>query len=256
MLDELQKIGLSKNETRVYLAMLELGGSTAQHIAQKAQVNRATTYVQLETLMNMGLVSTFEKGVKTFFRAEDPENLKKVIEKEKATVVEREKRLREFMPDLEKLFLSASERPRVRFFEGKEGLFTILKDFLKTRDKSIEAVASLDNILDVFPTHLEDYSAERVKKGIHSKFIYTSSRGPILKQSDQEMRRESRFVPAEKFPFTCDITIYENKVAVSSLRDKPFGIVIESKQVTNSLRALFYLAWDTAGHYEKEREEK
>lgn len=256
MLDELQKIGLSENEAGVYLALLELGSSTAAQIAQKARVNRATTYVQIETLIRMGLVSTFEKGKKTYFRAEDPEYLKKVIEREKATVVEREQKLTDIMPELEKLFLTASERPRVRFFEGKEGLLTIVKDFLKTKDRAIEAVASLDNILDIFPAHLKDYSSQRVKKGIRSKFIYTSSQGAILAQSDAEMLRESRFVPPEKFPFTCDITIYEHKVAISSLRDRPFGIIIESKEVADSLRALFYLAWDTAGRYEKGLDEK
>ena len=82
MLEELKKIGLSENETRVYLALLELGGSTAQEISKKAGVKRATTYVQLEALMKFGLVTSFEKAPerkngaqKTFFRAEDPEHL-------------------------------------------------------------------------------------------------------------------------------------------------------------------------------------
>ena len=89
MLDSLKKIGLSENEAKVYLATLELGSSTAQQIAQKAELKRPTTYVQLETLMKRGLVTSFEKGPstspgqgKTMLRAEDPEHLKPIFEKE------------------------------------------------------------------------------------------------------------------------------------------------------------------------------
>ena len=251
MLDELQKIGLSENEAGVYLALLELGSSTAAQIAQKAQVNRATTYVQLETLIRMGLVSTFEKGKKTYFRAEDPEHLKKVIEREKATVAEREQKLADVMPELEKLFLTASERPRVRFFEGKEGLKTMLKEFLKTKDKHIEAITSFDDVFKLFPAHIEEYGSSRVKRGIRSKLIYTSSKGPFLKDSDARMLRESRFVPPEKFAFSCDLAIADNIVEISALRDKPNGIIIESREIADSVRSLFYLAWETANKYQQ-----
>ena len=40
---ELQKIGLSEKEAKVYLAALELGQASVQNIARKAEVNRATT---------------------------------------------------------------------------------------------------------------------------------------------------------------------------------------------------------------------
>ena len=61
MFDELKKIGLSENETGAYLALLELGSATAQDISKKSGIKRATTYVQLEALMQLGLVTSFEK---------------------------------------------------------------------------------------------------------------------------------------------------------------------------------------------------
>jgi HTH-type transcriptional regulator, sugar sensing transcriptional regulator len=252
MLEELKKIGLSENEAKVYLALLELGNSAVQEISKKAGVKRPTTYVQLELLMKMGLVTSFDKESnkgsppKTFFRAEDPEYLKKIVEREKRSAVERERELGDILPELGKLFISAGERPRVRFFEGVEGLKAMQDEFLKTKDKEIEAIASLDDVMKIFPKHPEEYAPRRVQKGIRSKLIYTSSKGPFLKDLDNLMLRESRFVSSRDFQFTCDITIYGDKVALAALRERPFGIIIESNEIANSLRSIFYLAWKVA----------
>ncbi len=59
---ELQNLGLTEKEARTYLASLELGPETAQNIAKKTGINRATTYVQIESLKKRGLMSEFEKG--------------------------------------------------------------------------------------------------------------------------------------------------------------------------------------------------
>ncbi len=250
MLEELKKIGLSDNEAKVYLALLEFGNATAQQLAQKAEVNRATTYVQLETLMKMGLASSFEKGAKTFFRIENPENLKELIRHDKDSLEERGHAFTKALPKLAQLFFTSGERPRVRFFEGLEGLRAMQKEFLKTKDKHIEGILSTDDLFKALPADTEDYTHERVKKGIRSKLIYTGSHGAIYQSTDQKMLRESRYIPPEKFPFSCDITIYENKVAFAALRDKLFGVIIESKEVADSVRALFSLAWDAAEKYQ------
>ncbi|MBI2020986.1 hypothetical protein HYS99_00545 [Candidatus Giovannonibacteria bacterium] len=257
MFDELKKIGLSENEARVYCALLELGSATAQEVAKKADVKRATTYVQLDSLMKIGLVTSFEKtperkngAGKTYFRAEDPSYLEKIVEREKKTAEDREKVLREILPALEKVFLSSGERPRVRFFEGVEGLRTMQDEFLKSKSKEAVGFSSADDILRIFPSHPSEYSPRRVKSRIHSKVIYTSSKGKILKEVDQEMMREARFVPEAKFPFTCDVVIYDNKVAISALSKKPMGVIVESEEITESFRSMFALAWEAAEKYQ------
>ena len=256
MFDELKKIGLSENETGAYLALLELGSATAQDISKKSGIKRATTYVQLEALMQLGLVTSFEKNpktksgaLKTFFRAEDPEHLTNIIEREKKAAEERERALNEVLPQLGKLYLSAGERPRVRFFEGAEGLRTMQDELIKSKAKEIVGFSSSHHILIIFPSHPSEYSTRRARSEIHAKTIYTSARGKILKENDQEILREARFIPPEKFPFTCDLAIYGNIIAISALRKKPLGVVIESEEMADSFRAIFNLAWEAAEKY-------
>ena len=250
MLDELKTIGLSENESRVYLALLELGSATAQEISKKSGIKRATTYVQLDALAKLGLVTSFEKltrrkggAEKTYFRAEDPEYLSKILEREKKMAGERERAFSEILPELGKIYLSSGERPRVRFFEGVEGLRTMQDEFLKTKEKEVVSFSSADDILKIFPTHPKEYSPRRVRRGIRSRLIYTCTKGAILQKTDPEMLREARFVPPEKFPFTCDVSIYGSTIAIHALRKKPMGIIIESDEISSSFRAVFNLLW-------------
>ncbi|MDP2669131.1 MAG: helix-turn-helix domain-containing protein [bacterium] len=256
MLDELKKIGLSEHEAKVYLALLELGSATAQEIAVKSGIKRTTIYVQIEALMKMGLVTSFEKETnksrvsKTYFRAEDPEHLKNLVKRAKNSAAEQENMLESILPGLGKLYVNAGDRPRVRFFEGLAGLETMLDEFFKIKSdkKEILAITSVDDILHLSPSHLEKSIPQRVKLGIHSKLIYTSQKGDFHKNTDKEMLRESKFVAPEKFPFSVDINIYGDSVGISALRGlKPFGIIIESKDIANSMRSVFSLAWNGIG---------
>ena len=58
---ELKKLNFSDKEARVYLALLELGEAPVQKIAEKAKVNRATTYVILESLKKKTAARTIKK---------------------------------------------------------------------------------------------------------------------------------------------------------------------------------------------------
>ena len=120
------------------------------------------------------------------------------------------------------------------------------EEFLKMKGKEIIAITSMDAVNAVFPRHMDTYSPRRVKKGIHSKLIYTSSVGEVLKKRDQTKLRESRFIKPDKLPFNSDITIYDNNVAISSLTEKIGGTIITDKVVANSFRSLFELLWGCA----------
>ncbi|OGN13086.1 MAG: hypothetical protein A3J47_01175 [Candidatus Yanofskybacteria bacterium RIFCSPHIGHO2_02_FULL_43_22] len=244
MFEKLKNLGLSENEAKVYMAMLELGPSVVVEISRKSQINRPTTYVQIESLKKKGLVSTQTKGKKQIFIAESPDKLELLIDDELKTVEGKKSELNNFLPELLGLFNSSGERPHVKFFEGKEGILALQREFLKTDDAPIYGITSLDNILEVFPEFENTYTKKRVNKKIHSRTIYTSRKGPILKESDESSLRESKFIEPDKLPLGVDITIFKDKVAIVALRGKISGTLIEHKEIADSFRAIFELVWN------------
>lgn len=244
MINQLITLGLSEKEARVYVALLELGPSTMLEIAARAGVNRPTAYFQIESLKKRGLVSTLKKGKKVLFSAESPEQLQNLLDQEKRSFEEKKGVFLSVLPDLQTLFNLIGEKPEVRFFEGKEGLLRMQKEFLSSKTKEILSISSVDDVFSIFPEHSDTYAPARVKRGIRAKLIYTSKRGSFLKESDGRLLRESKFIPKEKLPYSVDLTIYNHKIAVAALKGKLSGTIIEDKEIADSFRALFNFIWN------------
>jgi len=238
-------IGLSEKEAAVYLALLECGSCTVLEIAGHSGINRPTTYMQIEALKKKGLVTTQKRGAKQLFVAETPEQFISHLEKEKQRHEQKKTELNKILPELKTLFNLGEEKPLVRFFEGKEGLRKMQEEFLKCKSKLIYGFFSLDAVESVLPDIGKNYTPRRMQKRIKTKSIYTSARGPVLKGEDKKLLRQTKFIKPEKFPFTSDITIFDNKVAITSLKGKIAGTIIEHKEIANSFRVLFELLWNS-----------
>lgn len=246
MLKEIfKKIGLPEKMAKVYSAVLEFGPQTAQQIAQKVSIPRPTVYVHIESLMKRGLVSKIEKGNKVYFIAESPENLRRLIETKLKGVESASLELKKSIPQLNLLFETAEEKPRIRFFEGKEGLLTMIKDFKTSKFDSVEEFVSMDKAFETMPPGDNDFRKKIAKKfkKIPMRIIYTSKKGPFLK--NKEGSKERRFMPPEKFPHSGSITIYGNKAALMAKNKHLIGIIIENREIANTIRTLFDFTWES-----------
>ncbi|MEZ4180273.1 MAG: helix-turn-helix domain-containing protein [Candidatus Doudnabacteria bacterium] len=244
---ELQNLGLSEKEAKVYTASLQLGPETAQNIAKHSKVNRATAYVQIDSLKEKGLMSEFSKGKKTFFTAEDPEILSRLMDKEQVELNFRKQKLDDLLPELSKYYVNISaeqERPSIRFFEGSDGIAQIRKDFLRTKNQTIYGFMDFDQVMHKLVKNQEDYTAERVKRKIQSRILYTRSKGEQELDNDPKKLRKLKFVKKTEMPFESDITIYQNKVAIISYKSEAVGVIIENKAFAMTMKTIFNLLWD------------
>lgn len=242
MLKELQDIGLSEKEAKVYLAALELGPATADQLAKHAKIVRSTTYVQLESLMKIGLMSTYEEGKKTFFAPESPELLKRLLSRQKQEIANREKDLASFLPDLIRQFEGAGERPIVRFFPGKEGITAVREEMLKSKEKKIYTLFSYEHLRNIYSEQeLDDYSDRRKSLDIYSRAIYMHKEYFSIAGIDNLTER--RFIRPEFLALDIHINITDNKTAIYPMQGGLFGTIIESEQITKGIRSIFDFLW-------------
>ena len=234
----LYQLGLKGHETDVYLASLELGAGSVSQLAKKAGLKRTTVYDILDGLMQKGLVIQTKKGKKRLFYAEEPQFLEKLIESKKAV-------FKDVLPFLESIHNTAGTKPKIRFYEGKEGLKEIYRDTLDYKGELLAFVT--ENILSYLG---EDFADEYIKKRKKSK-ITVRAIGPDTddvikyKKNDKGEFRQTRLVPKEKFPFSIEMNIYGNKIMFASFREQ-MGIIIESSEITKNMKFLFELAWSGA----------
>ena len=246
MVKELQDFGLSEKEAKVYEAALELGPATADQLSKQSKILRPTTYVQLQSLLKLGLMSTYEEGKKTFFAPESPELLRRLLTRQKEALDSKDRELVEFLPELLRQFEGAGERPVVRFFTGKEGITATREEVLKSKNKKTYTIFSYEHLRKIYTEkELDDYSERRRFLGIHSRGIHVYK--AYFSKAGLDDLTERRFLPPEVFPFsTIEITVFDDKTSIRSLEGPLFGMIIHSVQIAAGMEAIFNFLWERA----------
>lgn len=248
----LENIGFTKNEAGVYVALLELGRGTVAKIAERAGINRTTGYNLLSTLVQRGMVSSSGKGARQEYVAESPDRLVAYMKKEAEDLVANLSAASTLVSELKSIH-NVSERPRVRFYEGKEGLESVYEDTL-TSHETIRAYAAVDDMHKTLPDYFPKYYQRRVKEGIAIRAIIPATNiGKDRAEKDRAELRETALVPSNKFSFTPEINIYDNKVMIASWREQ-LGIIIESAEIADAMKKTFELAWAEAKRLNAEME--
>ena len=242
LIQVLTGLGLNKKEAATYLACIEKGTSVVSEIAHEAKINRVSAYDILDKLKAKGLVSFFTKKKTKYFTATDPEIVLSEYEK-------RTNELRLSLPKFKKL-TGQSAHPRVRYFEGIEGIKAIYADTLSAKTEILN-YSNSEEIRKNWPNYRNEYIKARIKKRIALRGICPDDNaGQIVQELDKKSHREMRLIPEKQFDFTNEINIYDDKVAIVSFKDELIGMIIESPEIANSQRAIFEMCWQFAKKFQ------
>jgi HTH-type transcriptional regulator, sugar sensing transcriptional regulator len=239
---KLEEIGLSGKKADVYLAILQLDKATVVQIAKKAQIKRPTTYDILEDLINKGLVSQTFAGKKRFFYAEPPEALKSLLKKQ-------EEKVDQLLPELTSLFNITPHKPKIRYFEGREGLRQIYEEILKMEAKEQFYFGSTKEMTDVLGReYLEAWVKRRIKAGIISHAIRIKSKEMPIKEwgAGKEFTRYLKFFPTDIKEDITNLIIFDNKIAIVSALAESYGLIIESKELATTLKYIWKIVWTSS----------
>lgn len=239
----LQDLGLTDKEAELYVTMLGMDNASVLDLSKKTKINRTTIYLVLESLMKKGLASEVQVDKKVNYQAEPPERLETYVERQKIVIEEQSKRIKDLIPQLKSVERETGERPVVKYFEGRDGVVSSMQDFLdtKSKEKNVYMVYPRDLIEENFsPEELDKLREIRIKRGIKSHAIYTYKKGD--RSSDTTADRIK--IDGDKYPITCDISIYGDKTKINILGDNIGGISVVSKDLANTLRSLIRLVFD------------
>jgi sugar-specific transcriptional regulator TrmB len=234
----LEQLGLTGKRSDIYLACLELGSATIIDIAKKAKVKRTTCYDIVLDLQSDVLISKTLKGKKTLFVAEDPAKMV-------ASLKNKERILAEILPELQSIYNIKGTKPKIRFYEGKEGLKEVYDDTLRYPGEIVGFAG--DDVVKILGTDwANDYLARRVKKGIGYRALLPGS-DTIIKDfvsHNKEQLRQVKLVSHKRYPFSIEINLYgKQRIALMSAKEE-IALIIEGVEIHNTLKAIFDLIWD------------
>lgn len=239
-------LGMKPQEARVYLACIRLGQSTVSAIAAEAGIQRTFVYGVLEELKRDGIVSSLEVRGKINYSAISLDQFQK---KQLAKF----ERFSGILPELKSLEKTVGDRPKVRFFEGVEGIKLALEDTLdQPHGSPILAYVTGQGVYEDMPDFVDYYLKERVKKKITVQAIAPDNEvNREHVRHDHEVLRKTVLLPEKDYPFTNEIDIYGNKIAIMSLQGEILAVIIESESIAKTQRSIFNLAWLGAQQVQK-----
>jgi sugar-specific transcriptional regulator TrmB len=254
LIKDLIEYGLSEKEAAIYLALLELETANVNELAKSTGINRSSSYVVLDSLKKKGLVSTSDDKKVRKYIASSPDllllTMEESIQKQEAV----RNKIRTSIPELKAIYKGTKHRPVVKVFEGEMGLIASFEDTLTSKEKVVRTYSSATNIFKHLPDYLPLYIQKRFEKQIRMRGIHPDSdlHARIL-QGEPKNFDSHMAIPKSKFSFPADFAIYDNKVGIMSLGGNPISVIIESKEIAETMKAIFDLAWEEAKRLSKNK---
>ena len=246
MREKLEKLGFSKNEAEVYLALLEIGQTTTGSIIKKLGIHRNIVYESLGKLEKRGLVTQTTISGKMHFQVVNPEKILD-LEKEKLSIA------RELTNDLKKV--QRKEKQEITVHQGTKEMGEVRKNIIRELGKGAE-YSVLNAIGLPFYQAARKFhkklDAERVKKDIRQRLLISSKDyqavTETLKQMGVDNKKTDWKVMPSDFKSPASILTYLDKVIFQIIPednpDDPTLITIKNKDLAESYKAYFEMLWN------------
>ncbi len=236
------QLGLSERDVLVYRALLASGPSSIRTIAERAGVNRGSTYECLKSLQQRGIVTYQPRGKRRYFSAREPEVLLQLADERREQLDRAIEQLKtSVIPDLHHLKPDFSIA-NVEFYEGDDGIEQVLRDILNrvgAQENPVYSVFSSKPIRPLLYRPFPNFTAQRVARGIRVRAIAIGDGGESAELSERKWIRTEGTVDAAY------IAIYPPRCAIISLASDnyPTAVVIDSREVAGAQQIIFNTLW-------------
>src|SRR6185437_2363814 len=121
IVDYLKQLNLSDAEAKLYLTLLQSGPVSVRDLAQTVDIKRTTAYFYIDQLVEKGLIMKLVKGSKKLVAANEPENLKVLVEEK----LKKANEVQKGFPDILKLLNTSLPQENnagdaeVKYYKGK-----------------------------------------------------------------------------------------------------------------------------------------
>ncbi len=236
----LEKFGLTRNEAKVYLALLEEGACGVNKILKTTGLYAPRVYEALDRLATKGLVSFVYVGKRKEFRASSPKRFLELLG-------EIEEKLSGEMPKLLELSRRPKSEQKATIFFGVEGIKSAIKGLLEELNPGGRyddfGVSGLSR--DVTGPFWDYWQDKKIKYRIKSRCIFDErikKKGTFVK----DYYGDYRFVSSRYYNPT-DTFIFKDKILMCMWSaNPPLAVLISDKYTAEGYERYFNMMWKIA----------
>lgn len=249
--EQLKKLGLSDNEIKIYLCVLENGKITPARIAKKTSVTRPTVYSVGKSLAKRGFIEMDELSPVLYFISLPPENIPKIVRRQKLEIEEQIKTAEKLVEDLGLIPRSKNYSvPKVRFIDDVN-----CESFLYKQAEIWNQSGMLQDgtwwgiqdhsFIDAYPVWLKWYfemSSGKVQSKLITNVEEEGSIGNVL--AKKYKRTIKYWAGAKKIKITH--AVIGDHIMIAYTQTKPYYIVeMHDPVIAENLRQVFQGLWES-----------
>jgi sugar-specific transcriptional regulator TrmB len=231
----LHEIGLTSTESEVYLQLLKEDDILASDLADKVSNSRTHVYDTLDDLVDKGLVTYTIKRGKRFYHASHPRKLVDYLSEKKNKIDEQREQMISLVPEFLKLQQGKKKRLEVELFEGEEGLYTVLRDILRTGLNFLVLNASDRFYKDYVAVQKFYRSMKRAKLG--ARLLYPEGSKPIEYPLDKSK------IIAKEISGAIPIYVYGDNIAMVLNAEELLVVKVTNMEIARRHVRQFEILW-------------
>ena len=238
----LEHIGLTHNESIVYLTLIKEGISKSGEILKNSGLNSGKIYEILESLKKKGLISESVINNIKHYTAAPPSQILEYLNKQKEELEKDEQTIKEAIPELEKIREKKTKEIKAVTYTGLRGIKT-------ATEEALESMKNKEEILAMGVTEKKDkrfnefwinWTEKRIKKKIIAKHIFSES-GDYFNKFRKMKYTETKILEGLT-PVTIDI-FGDDKVFILNYNEPFSCTMIYDKNTATSFINFFYQLW-------------
>lgn len=241
----LKSIGLTEGETKVYVALLKKGPTTAGPLTDTSGVSRSKIYHILERLIRKGLVSYIIKQKTRQYQAEDPTTIQEYFDAKEKEFKQQRVKLDALIPQLQLEKKFSKKENEAHIYTGFKGIQTV-HEHMYTKLKRGEGFY----YLGIPPFQEKTYHLywqrdhrRRERTGLVSRALFNQkTSGAILKNRNSYKKSEARYMPLS-IETPAWIMGYKDVAVIGLQSDDGMAIEIINQKIADSFQAYFEALW-------------
>lgn len=241
----LQKLGLQKEEIKIYQACLGSPPQTLTELSRKTAIRRTTIYPHLNRLLEMGLVSFVQNKKRKLIKASSFASLESFIDQEEQKFESKKVALKSLEKIIKDNIKHSSNQEGVEIIEGRKGLIQLMKLIIK-ENKDVYWFGSFEKIIEIVGEKLFFKHMTWKRMGQKTTAYSISDNSLKTNKKFSEIIGDFRKMKTiQNIDGSGLLVIFGDKVALGSLKKNRVKIfLVETKIVAETMRFLFLEFWN------------
>jgi sugar-specific transcriptional regulator TrmB len=236
----LESLGLTKNESKIYIYLLKKGKSTTGPIIKNTGITNSRVYESTNTLVKKGLITYTVQKQGKYFEAAEPQKFLDLEE-------ERKEKIESILPTMIKLKNTGESTTTSAVYEGFEGFKTSFKKIIDDCPVNgtiyIIGFSEQQYALKSLRTFITNMNLKSQQKKHKLKLVLDEKvRNTFGKDREKEKNTEVRYMPKE-FVSPAAIDITDEYVYIFLWEEKPFVFMIKNIRIVESFKQYFNMLW-------------